>query len=215
MNSAEFRVYHDASRRFFDSLFLHGFNGGLVVAHNGTIVYERYNGFKNPRKHIDSVNVHTAFHLASVSKTFTAMGILKLWEEGKLDIHDDISKYLSGFPPGVTIKDLLSQRSGLRNYVHFMDQSGWDKRKYLTNNDLLQYIIKHHSEIQYTAAGHHFEYSNTNYAFLALIIEKVSGETYDEFLTKTFFQPLRMQDTYVYSIKDTASATRSYKLSGT
>jgi CubicO group peptidase (beta-lactamase class C family) len=214
MNALEFRVYHDASSRFFDSLFLHGFNGGLVVAHNGTIVYERYNGFKNPRKHIDSVNAHTAFHLASVSKTFTAMGILKLWEEGKLDIHDDISKYLSGFPPGITIKDLLTQRSGLRNYVHFMDQSGWDKRKYLTNNDLLQYIIKHHSEVQYTAAGHHFEYSNTNYAFLALIIEKVSGETYDEFLTKTFFQPLQMQDTYVYSIKDTASATRSYKLSG-
>ncbi len=79
-----------------------------------------------------SVNAHTAFHLASVSKTFTAMAILKLWEEGKLDIHDDISKYLTGFPPGITIKNLLSQRSGLRNYVHFMDQSGWDKRKYLT-----------------------------------------------------------------------------------
>jgi CubicO group peptidase (beta-lactamase class C family) len=214
LNAGEFRVYHDASRRFFDSLFSHGFNGGLIVAHNGTVVYERYNGFKNPRKHGDSVNAHTAFHLASVSKTFTAMGILKLWEEGKLDIHDDISKYLSGFPSGITIKNLLSQRSGLKNYVHFMDQSGWDKRKYLTNNDLLQYIIKHYAEIQYTTAGHHFEYSNTNYAFLALIIEKVSGETYDEFLTKTFFLPLQMQDTYVYSIKDTASAIRSYKLNG-
>ena len=127
------------------------------------------------------------FHLASVSKTFTAMAILKLWEEGKLDIHDDISKYLTGFPPGITIKNLLSQRSGLRNYVHFMDQSGWDKRKYLTNADLLQYIIQHHDQVIYTTAGHHFEYSNTNYAFLALIIEKVSGETYNEFLTKTFF----------------------------
>ena len=68
-----------------------------------------------------------------------------------------------------------------------MDQSGWDKRKYLTNADLLQYIIQHHDQVIYTTAGHHFEYSNTNYAFLALIIEKVSGETYNEFLTKTFF----------------------------
>ena len=51
------------------------------------------------------------------------MAILKLWELGKLDIHDDISKYLPGFPPGISIKNLLSQRSGLRNYVHFMDQS--------------------------------------------------------------------------------------------
>ena len=69
-----------------------------MVAHNGVIVYEKYSGFKDPRKQKDSVNAHTAFHLASVSKTFTAMAILKLWEEGKLDIHDDISKYLTGFP---------------------------------------------------------------------------------------------------------------------
>jgi CubicO group peptidase (beta-lactamase class C family) len=210
----EFRLFSNASHRFFDSLFSHGFNGGLVVSHNGVVVYEKYGGFKDPRKHTDSVNAHTAFHLASVSKTFTAMAILKLWEEGKLDIHDDIAKYLPAFPPGISIKNLLSQRSGLRNYVHFMDQSGWDKRKYLTNNDLLQYITQHHDQVIYTAAGHHFEYSNTNYAFLALIIEKVSGQTYNEFLTKTFFQPLHMQDTYVYSIQDTAKATRSYKLNG-
>ncbi len=214
LNPGEFKVYSNTSRHFFDSLFSHGFNGGLIVAHNGTIVYERYSGFKDPGKHKDSVNAHTAFHLASVSKTFTAMAILKLWEEGKLDIHDDISKYLTGFPAGITIKNLLSQRSGLRNYVHFMDQSGWDKRKYLNNTDLLQYINQHHTEVIYTTAGRHFEYSNTNYAFLALIIEKVSGETYDEYLAKTFFQPLQMNDTYVYSIKDTATATRSYKISG-
>jgi CubicO group peptidase (beta-lactamase class C family) len=210
----ELKLYSSASRHFFDSLFSHGFNGGLVVAHNGVIVYEKYGGFKDPRKHKDTVNAHTAFHLASVSKTFTAMGILKLWEEGKLDIHDDISKYLAGFPPGITIKNLLSQRSGLRNYVHFMDQSGWDKRKYLTNADLLQYVIQHRTEVEYVAAGRHFEYSNTNYAFLALIIEKVSGESYNEFMTKTFFQPLQMQDSYVYSVADSASATRSYKLNG-
>jgi CubicO group peptidase (beta-lactamase class C family) len=214
LNPGEFKVYSNTARHFFDSLFSHGFNGGLLVAYNGTIVYERYSGFKDPRRHKDSVNAHTAFHLASVSKTFTAMAILKLWEEGKLDIHDDISKYLTGFPAGITIKNLLSQRSGLRNYVHFMDQSGWDKRKYLSNSDLLQYINQHHAEVIYTTAGRHFEYSNTNYAFLALIIEKVSGETYDEYLTRVFFQPLQMQDTYVYSIKDTATATRSYKMSG-
>jgi CubicO group peptidase (beta-lactamase class C family) len=214
LHPQEFKAYNTASRRFFDSLFSHGFNGSLVVAHNGVVVYEKYSGFTDPRKHKDTVNAHTAFHLASVSKTFTAMAVLKLWEEGKLDIHDDISKYLAGFPPGISIKNLLSQRSGLRNYVHFMDQSGWDKRKYLSNSDLLQYIIQHHDQVIYTTAGRHFEYSNTNYAFLALIIEKVSGQSYNEFLTKTFFQPLHMQDTYVYSIQDTGKATRSYKLNG-
>jgi CubicO group peptidase (beta-lactamase class C family) len=214
LHPEEFKLYNTASRRFFDSLFSHGFNGGLLVAHNGVVVYERYSGFREPRTKKDSINAHTSFHIASVSKTFTAMAILKLWEEGKLDIHDDISKYLTGFPPGITIKNLLSQRSGLRNYVHFMDQSGWDKRKYLTNADLLQYIIQHHDQVIYTTAGRHFEYSNTNYAFLALIIEKVSGQSYNEFLTKTFFQPLQMQDTYVYSIQDTEKATHSYRMSG-
>ena len=131
LNPGEFKLYSNTSRHFFDSLFSHGFNGGLVVAHKGVIVYERYSGFRDLRRHTDSINSHTAFHLASVSKTFTAMAILKLWEEGKLEIHDDISKYLTGFPPGITIKNLLSQRSGLRNYVHFMDQSGWDKENIL------------------------------------------------------------------------------------
>jgi CubicO group peptidase (beta-lactamase class C family) len=169
----EFKLYNTASRRFFDSLFAHGFNGGLVVAHNGVVVYERYSGFTDPRKHKDSVNIHTAFHLASVSKTFTAMAILKLWEEGKLDIHDDISKYLTGFPPGISIKNLLSQRSGLRNYVHFMDQSGWDKRRYLSNADLLQYIIQHHDQVIYTTAD---VISNIRIrtTLLALIIEKAA-----------------------------------------
>jgi CubicO group peptidase (beta-lactamase class C family) len=212
--AAEYHHFSNTSRHFFDSLFQHGFNGGLLVARDGEVVYERYSGFKNVRKKKDSVNAHTAFHLASVSKTFTAMGVLKLWEEGKLDIHDDISRYLTGFPPGTTIKDLLSQRSGLANYVHFMDNSGWDKRKFLTNADLLRYIIQHAATVQHLPPGRHFEYSNTNYAFLALIIEKVSGQTYAEFITKTFFEPLQMHDSYVFSLQDTARATHSYKISG-
>ncbi|MEO6961675.1 MAG: serine hydrolase domain-containing protein [Puia sp.] len=212
--AGEYHHFNNATRHFYDSLFLHGFNGGLLVARDGEVVYERYSGFKNPHNNKDSVNAHTAFHLASVSKTFTAMAVLKLWEEGKLDIHDDISKYLTGFPQGITIKNLLSQRSGLMNYVHFMDNSGWDKRKFLTNNDLLQYIIQHKAQIQHVPPGRHFEYSNTNYAFLAMIIEKASGESYAEFITKTFFEPLQMHDSYVFSLQDTARATHSYKING-
>ena len=209
-----FHHYFNASRYFYDSLFRHGFNGGLLVAKSGQIVYERYSGFKNVRAHRDSINSHTPIHLASVSKTFTAMAVLKLWEEGKLDIHDDISKYLPNFPPGILIKNLLSQRSGLMNYVHFMDQSGWDKKKFLTNADLLQYLIQHKATVSHAAPGKHFEYSNTNFALLALIIEKASGETYTEFLTKHFFEPLQMHDSYVFQLSDTAHATKSYKRNG-
>jgi CubicO group peptidase (beta-lactamase class C family) len=211
LSGEAFRHFSAASRHFYDSLFLRGFNGSILVAKNGQILYERYSGFKNIRQKQDSIGEHTPFHLASVSKTFTAMAVLKLWEEGKLDIHDEVSKYLAGFPEGVTIKNLLSQRSGLLNYVHFMDQSGWDKKKFLTNADLLQYIVSHKALVQKALPGRHFEYSNTNYAMLALIVEKVSGQTYAEFVTKNFFEPMKMEDSYVFNISDTARAMKSYK----
>jgi len=214
LSKEEFRHYFTASRHFFDSLFMRGFNGSILVAKDGQVIYERYSGFTVPRKHKDSISEHTPFHLASVSKTFTAMAVLRLWEEGKLDIHDEVAKYLPGFPAGVTIKNLLSQRSGLLNYVHFMDQSGWDKRKFLTNADLLQYIVTHKEQAQRALPGRHFEYSNTNYAMLALVVEKVSGQSYHEFVTKNFFEPLKMEDTYVFNLSDTARAMKSYRISG-
>jgi CubicO group peptidase (beta-lactamase class C family) len=95
-----------------------------------------------------------------------------------------------------------------------MDRSGWDKRKYLTNADVLQYIIAHKTEVQAAPPGRHFEYSNTNFALLALIIEKVSGQSYSDYLSKTFFQPLQMQDTYVFNLSDLPTAMESYKRNG-
>jgi CubicO group peptidase (beta-lactamase class C family) len=215
LSDQELHHYANASAHFFDSLLAKGFNGSILVAKNNEIVYEHYNGFKNFQRRKDSVDAHTPFHLASVSKTFTAMAILKLWEQGKLDIHDEVSKYLVGFPfPGTTIKLLLSHRSGLLNYVHFMDRSHWNKRLFLTNSDVLQYIINHPDEVHRALPGAHFEYSNTNYALLALIIEKVSGESYADFITNAFFKPLQMQDSYVFNLNDTSTAEKSYKRNG-
>jgi len=193
------------------------FNGSILVAKNGIVLFEKYKGYKDPLHKRDSINAHTAFHLASVSKTFTAMSTLKLWQDGKLDIHDPVAKYLTGFPyPAVTIETLLNHRSGLHNYVHFMYKPFVDKHKFLSNADVLQYIIDHSRDrdVFTGQANRHFEYSNTNYALLALIIEKVSGLSYPEFVTKTFFQPLGMTDTYVYTRADSAKATGSYYQTG-
>lgn len=215
LTGPELHRYSAITEHFFDSITSGRFNGSVLVAKNGNIVYERYKGFKYPEKKKDSITLHTAFHLASVSKTFTAMATLKLWQEGKLDIHDQVAKYLPGFPfEGTTIQMLLSHRSGLRNYVHFMDRSGWDKRKFLSNADVLQYMIAHPKDVRGAPPGRHFEYSNTNYALLALIIEKVSGLTYPDYLSKTFFQPLQMQDSYVFKLEDTATAMQSYYQTG-
>lgn len=212
LSNIELHRYATTTSHFFDTVFSGRFNGSILVAKDGKIVYEKYRGFKRLENRKDTLDEHTSFHLASVSKTFTAMAVLKLWQDGKLDIHDEVSKYLAGFPyPGLTIQNLLSHRSGLLNYVHFMDRSGWDKRKYLTNTDVLQYIIAHPHDVQGAQPNRHFEYSNTNYALLALIIEKVSGESYPEFMSKTFFEPLQMQDTYIFSLADTSKEMASYK----
>ncbi|MBS1975013.1 MAG: beta-lactamase family protein, partial [Bacteroidetes bacterium] len=180
----------------------------------GEIVYERYAGTKYiGNKNSPVVDEHTALHLASVSKTFTAMAVLKLWEDGKLSIEEDITKYLPGFPyQGITIKMLLSQRSGLHNYVHYVPTPrGWNRKDFFTNGDLLQYIITHKNEVRGAQPGRHFEYCNTNYALLALIIEKASGEAYPQYLSKTFFEPLQMKDTYVFDLSKLPTATMSYK----
>ena len=87
----------------------------------GEIVFEDYHGYIN-LKTKEPITPNSTFHIASVSKTFTAAVILKLMEEGKLTLEDNVEKYLPGFPyNGITIKDLLSHRSGLPKYDHFMD----------------------------------------------------------------------------------------------
>lgn len=199
-----------------DSLFGRGhFNGSVLVAKDGEVIYEKYYGFTNPRQHTDSITAHTPIHLASVSKTLTAAAILKLCGEGKLDIHDSLSKYLPGFPSaGVTIKTLLNHRSGLPNYVHYMDRLGWDRSRFVTNQDVLDFLISRHKDIDIGPADRHFSYSNTNYALLALVIEKVSGLSYPEYMKKAIFEPLGMSDSYVFTPEDSARSVASYYYSG-
>lgn len=191
------------------------FNGSLLVAKNGQIVYEEYDGFVDPRTKKDSITPYTPFHLASVSKTFTGMATLKLWEQGKLNIDDPVSKYLPGFPlEGVTIKLLLNHRSGIPKYDHYMGEMGWDKHKMISNQDVLDFLIARHKEIPIGTPNRGFSYSNTNFALLALIIERVSGLSYPEYLKKTFFDPLGMKDTYVFTLADSARYVPSFYYSG-
>lgn len=190
-----------------------GFNGAILVAKNGQIIFEKYQGFFDLQKK-DSLTEHSAFHLASVSKTFTAMATLKLAEQGKLKLDDDLKVYFPNFPyDGITIRMLLSHRSGLPNYLYFMEQLGWDKKVFCDNNDVLDYLVKFQPPLT-SLPNTHFTYCNTNYCLLGLIIEKASGKTYSEFLQHNFFTPLKMNDTYVFSLADTQKAMPSYDWRG-
>lgn len=201
-----------ASEKFFrEYLERTRFNGSMLVAKNGKIVFEKYAGLTNVLKGAP-LDSSISFHLASVSKTFTAMATLKLWQDGLLDINKEVRNYLRGFPyEGITIRDLLSHRSGLPNYVHFMERLGWDSHKTLTNSQLFEFIIKNR---RFLNAGRHnayFEYCNTNYAMLALIIEEVSKHTYAEYLQETFFRPIGMNNTFVYTPDMQDKVLPSYK----
>jgi CubicO group peptidase (beta-lactamase class C family) len=205
------RRIHDAAQSFYQGTLLpSGFNGGILVAHRGRIVFESYAG----RERLDTgdpMDTSSALHLASVSKTFTAMAVLKLQEQGRLDIGDSVARHLPGFPyPDVRIVDLLNHRSGIPNYVHFMESLGWDTQRVLTNRDLLDFITRNRQRIPVQKPDRYFEYSNTNYALLALVIEQAGGMSYAEYLRQHIFRPTGMNNTYVFSMDKADYAIPSF-----
>ena len=202
----------NSSQHFFEETLLRSrFNGAILVARNGKIIFENYHGLQNVLSG-EPIDSNTAFHLASVSKTFTAMAILKLWENAALLLDDPVAKYLEGFPfPLITVRNLLSHRSGLPNYVHFVEKLGWDTHRFVTNADILQLLIDHPDKLKPGRANAYFDYCNTNYALLAMIVEKVSHLGFSEYLNTVFFKPLGMNNSFVYAVEMAEKVLPSYK----
>ncbi len=210
-----YRRYYRQLDAFFDSMLIRrGFNGAILVAKEGNILYEKYVGYRDLRVK-DSLTDSTTFHLASTSKPFTAMALLRMIQAGKLSLDDSIQKFFPGLSyPGVTVKMLMNHRSGLPNYVYFVDQSKqWDKKNYLMNEDLIQFLYKEKPPRSFPP-DRRFSYSNTNYALMASIIEKVSGLDFPRYMKEYLFDPLNMKHTFVFRLADTASATMSYEANG-
>lgn len=184
-------------RRFEEKTF----NGVILFSKNNRIVIKEKYGFSSLEKK-DSLTMSSTFQLASVSKIFTAIACLQLIEQGKLKLTDTIQKYIEKFPySDITIHQLLSHRSGLSEYTHFCDNpdSIWkDKHKTITNEDVLDIIIKHKPNINYKP-NTRFYYCNTNYIILASIIEKITNLKFEEYLYKNIFNPLNMKSTVVYN----------------
>lgn len=187
-----------------------GFNGSFLVAKNGQILYEDYKGYYD-FKDKQPIDEHSAFHLASISKTFTAMTVLKLWEEGRLSLDDSLQKFFPKLPyPGITIKMLLDHRSGLPNYLYFMD-SIWDKKQKATNWDVVNFMIEHKPRPD-ASPNRVYHYCNTNFMLLALIVEIVTNESFPKYMKDSVFTPLGLNDTYIFSIADTAKYNPTYSV---
>ncbi|MBL0057049.1 MAG: beta-lactamase family protein [Chitinophagaceae bacterium] len=163
-----------ACESWYDTVLkVRGFNGGILVARKGQVVFERYSGTGHlPGQ--DTIRDNTPLQIASITKTFTAMAVLKLVQDGNVQLDDELARYFPSFHyAGVTIRNLLNHRSGLPNYTHFMENMGWDKTRFVTNEDVLEFLISRKADMVNVAPpDHHFSYCNTNYALLALLIEK-------------------------------------------
>lgn len=211
LTEVEKKSYKATLAHMYDSMLGRNFNGSIIIAKNGEILLEDYKGYTNLNTK-DTINSSSAFHIASVSKTFTGVAILKLWEQNKLGLDDSVQTYLPGLPyPGITVRMLLNHRSGLPNYVYFMpEDTAWKRRGNIaTNNDMLEFMKLHKPAI-YSYPDRSFHYCNTNFALLALIVEKVTGQTFPEYMEQTIFSPLGMKNTFVFSINDTANYKPSY-----
>ncbi|MBS1505769.1 MAG: beta-lactamase family protein [Bacteroidetes bacterium] len=169
------------------------FNGVILVSEKGRPVYHKAFGFANQEANQKN-DTTTIFELASVSKQFTAMLIVLLKEEGKLNYDDAVEKYLPDLPyKNITIRHLLTHTSGLPDYQKLMDEK-WDKSKVAGNADILSYLKKYHPVINFKP-GEKYEYSNTGYVLLGSIVEKASGKDFVIFMHEKIFDPLGMTST--------------------
>ena len=175
-------------------------NVAFLVAKNGQIIYENYMGFSNKRTG-ENITKDTPLHIASVSKVLTSTAVLMLIDAKKIKLDQKVNTIIKNFPyPDVTIQTLLNHRSGMRNYAYFTSENGnWDKKETLTNEDIVNVMVDKNIQLE-TKSDTHFSYCNTNYAMLALIIEKITGLKYPEAMKEMIFQPLCMTDTFVFDI---------------
>jgi len=178
----------------------HDFHGSLLVAKKGKIVYNNQVGYKNFGRKKEPLDEKSTFQLASVSKQFTAAAIMILFEKNKIKLSDTVNKYFPNFPyENVTIKNLLNHTSGLPKY--FWAEHKWKQKDAPVNSEIMQ-LLETSNVQRFYKPGYKFDYSNTGYLVLASIVEKVSEMSFDNFVEQYIFNPLGMNDSYVYSYQN-------------
>jgi CubicO group peptidase (beta-lactamase class C family) len=189
----QIKEYLDAQQKYFR------FNGNVLVAEKGKVIFQRsygYADFNTGR----TLNDSSVFELASVSKQFTATGILMLRDQGKLALSDSLRKFFPELPyHNITLYHMLTHTSGLPDYEEHMNK-GWDKSKIAFNNDMIAFLAKEKPPVDFPP-GTKWEYSNTAFALLASVVEKVSGQHFSEFLDRSVFKPLGMNHSRIYNTR--------------
>lgn len=185
-----------------DSLFLDWNSpnhpgGSIGVMQNGKLVFSKAYGLASLEYGITNTT-ETQFNIASVSKQFTALGIVLLHLEGKLSIDDNIRKYLPEMPEfteRITIRHMLHHTSGMRSLHALLGLAGWRYDDMRSNEDLMRFMVLQ-KELNFEP-GSEYMYCNTGYMFMATIIERITNEKFADWMKKTILEPLGMNNTYV------------------
>ena len=184
-------MIHNLARESYEK---GGFNGAWLYAEKGEIVSKGALGFRDPEDTLP-ITEDTIFQLASVTKQFTAAAVMLARREGLLELDDEITKYFPEIPyPDVTIRHLLTHTSGIPDYFDDADWfiKIWKEEKRVPGNDeILRFLCETEAK-PYFAPGEGMHYSNTGYNLLALLVERLSGVPYEDFLQKNIFEPAGM-----------------------
>ena len=202
----EQEVRSNKYEKFLSQAHVNGqFNGNALIFENGEIAFSGSFGISNIDP-IDSLNLNSIFRLGSVSKQFTAMGIMKLKEDGKLTYDQDIRDFIPELPyEGITIRHLLNHVSGLPDYTRLMAEN-WKvdlkfdepERLIAGNIDIIKMLAKKNPAVHFKPLEK-WEYSNTGYVLLASIVARASGTPFENYLQKQIFEPAKMSSTVVYN----------------
>jgi CubicO group peptidase (beta-lactamase class C family) len=168
-------------------------NGTILIAKEGKTIFEKSYGFANFEKQTP-LSKKTQFQIASVSKQFTAFGIMLLKRQGKLNYDDKVVKFIPDFPyPNITLRHLMQHTSGLPEFWNGI-RPKLDTTRSNGNKDVINYLIKNKLPLRFET-GEKWEYSDIGYDILATIIEIISSQSYQKFLKKQVFRPAGMRNT--------------------
>jgi len=168
------------------------FTGVVYISRGGSVLFQKGYGMANYELDVPN-GPETRFHIASISKAFTAAAILLLEEHGKLSTLDSVSKHLPGYPNGdkIRLEHLLTHSSGIPNVNNFPE---YGRESFFPHSTAAVVAMFRDKPLEFEP-GTRFNYSNSNYNVLALIIETVSGQSYGEFLKANIFDPLGLLST--------------------
>lgn len=170
----------------------------VAVAYQEELIFGKGYGVRDLESQ-EPITLNTAFRMASVSKQFTALCILSLVDSGSLSLEDPISNYWD-YPvfKNITVTHLLNHTSGLADYEEPYFLENWDRSKIVENKDILEWLATNPMTLFEPGAG--WEYSNTAYLVLALLVEKVSGQEFSSFAKEHVFQKAGMDQTVFYNL---------------